>query len=55
VDRTPKERVLEKWPDAECRYGYIAECWKVWTEGGKELGYGDSARAAWQDAARRLK
>jgi hypothetical protein len=63
---TPKERVLKRWPDADCIYvgdapnrnftvGYTRHtpdhAWPDWIE----LGFAPTPAAAWRDAAERMK
>lgn len=58
--RTPKQRVLRKWPEAVCRSWYINSAFRVWRDelescrSNRGLGVGSTARQAWADAARNL-
>lgn len=59
---TPKQRVLKRWPDAECadvaywraspEYSVgVVKSDRVW----HELGTGPTPAAAWKDAAERMR
>jgi hypothetical protein len=55
---TPKERVLAKWPTAK-RFklnGWIdfPRVQVIYIKSGRQIGYGQTPRQAWADAARRL-
>lgn len=53
---TPKNRVLKRYPDAECK-GYAGKRFISFhvVSGKQTLGIGDSSRGAWRAAAANLK
>lgn len=52
---TDKEKVLAKWPDAECMFRPFWNWFEIEARGSGVLGIGKYETAAWADAARRLE